>query len=80
MQTEKNFAILEKNNQEVNIRIDGRKEILPGKVSWISPKAEFTPKTILTPETRSSLVYAVKIIVPNPHGVLKHGMPVEVIF
>jgi len=48
-------------------------------VSWVSPKAEFTPKTILTPETRTSLVYAVKVTIPNPKRVLKHGMPVEVI-
>jgi len=66
-------------NQEVEIRVDGLSEVLKGNVSWISPKAEFTPKTILTPETRSSLVYAVKIIIPNPEGVLKHGMPVEVV-
>ena len=53
---------------------------LKGTVRWISPKAEFTPKTILTPDTRSSLVFAVKITINNPEGILKHGMPVEVIF
>jgi HlyD family secretion protein len=68
-----------KPGQPVSIRVDGLAEDLPGRVSWISPKAEFTPKTILTPETRTSLVYAVKVTVPNPKRVLKHGMPVEVI-
>ena len=68
-----------KHGQEVKIRVDGVKEELSGRVSWVSPKAEFTPKTILTPETRASLVYAVKVTVPNPKRVLKHGMPVEVI-
>lgn len=68
-----------KPGQPVSIRVDGLAEDLPGRVSWISPKAEFTPKTILTPETRTSLVYAVKVTVPNPERVLKHGMPVEVI-
>ncbi len=68
-----------KPGQPVRIRVDGLSEDLPGRVSWISPKAEFTPKTILTPETRTSLVYAVKVTVPNPQRVLKHGMPVEVI-
>jgi HlyD family secretion protein len=67
-----------KHGQEVKIRVDGVKEELSGRVSWVSPKAEFTPKTILTPETRTSLVYAVKVTVPNPKRVLKHGMPVEV--
>ena len=68
-----------KHGQEVKIRVDGVKEELPGRVSWVSPKAEFTPKTILTPETRTSLVYAVKVTIPNPKRTLKHGMPVEVI-
>jgi len=68
-----------KHGQEVKIRVDGVKGELPGRVSWVSPKAEFTPKTILTPETRTSLVYAVKVTIPNPKRVLKHGMPVEVI-
>ena len=65
--------------QEVKIRVDGLSKEMTGTVSWISPKAEFTPKAILTPETRTSLVYAVKIAIANPDGVLKHGMPVEVI-
>ena len=65
--------------QKVIIRVDGLEKNLTGTISWISPKAEFTPKTILTPETRSSLVYAVNIRIKNPDGVLKHGMPVEVL-
>ena len=64
--------------QEVKINIDGMEENLSGKIEWISPKSEFTPKTILTPETRTSLVYAVKIAIDNPGGILKHGMPVVV--
>ena len=68
-----------KHEQEVSILVDGLDEELKGKVSWISPKAEFTPKNILTPETRSSLVFAVKINIKNPDGILKHGMPVEVV-
>jgi HlyD family secretion protein len=65
--------------QKATIRIDGSEEVFEGKISWISPKAEFTPKSILTEETRTSLVYAVNVKVPNPDGILKHGMPVEVI-
>jgi len=70
---------LVKQGQEAKIRVDGVSKELTGRVSWVSPRAEFTPKTILTPDTRTSLVYAVKITVPNPERVLKHGMPVEVI-
>ena len=65
--------------QPATVRIDGSKRRLTGTVRWISPKAEFTPKTILTPETRTSLVYAVKITIPNPDQILKQGMPVEVV-
>ncbi len=64
--------------QGVKIIPDGTKKTLSGKVSWISPKAEFTPKTILTPETRTSLIYAIKITIPNPQKILKQGMPVEI--
>ena len=51
-----------------------------GTISWISDKAEFTPKTIQTKEERANLVYAVKIKVPNDSGVLKIGMYGEVKF
>lgn len=50
-----------------------------GTVSWISDKAEFTPKTIQTKNERANLVYAVKISVPND-GFLKIGMYGEVNF
>ena len=50
-----------------------------GKITWISEKAEFTPKTIPTPDERSNLVYAVKITVQND-GYLRKGMYGEVIF
>ena len=48
-----------------------------GKVVWISNKAEFTPKTILTQDERADLVYAVKIAVKND-GYIKIGMYGEV--
>jgi len=64
--------------QAVRIKTDGLKESLKGKITWIASEAEFTPKTILTKETRTTLVYAVKVTVDNPEGKLKMGMPVEV--
>jgi HlyD family secretion protein len=64
--------------QEVSVSVDGLDKRITGKVIWVSPKAEFTPKTILTPNTRTSLVYAVKISITNGDGILKHGMPVMV--
>lgn len=50
---------------------------LGGTVSYISPKAEFTPRNVQTAEERSKLVYRVRISVDNKDGVLKQGMPVE---
>jgi HlyD family secretion protein len=50
---------------------------IPGKVSYISPVAEFTPRNVQTAEDRSRLVYRIKISVDNTAGTLKSGMPVE---
>lgn len=52
---------------------------LPGMITWISDKAEFTPKTIQTKDERANLVYAIKIKVKND-GYLKIGMYGEVKF
>jgi HlyD family secretion protein len=51
----------------------------PGKLTWVSDKAEFTPKTIMTKDERANLVYAVKITVKND-GSLKIGMYGDVKF
>lgn len=66
--------------QSVKVLIDeGAKKYkeYSGSISWISDKAEFTPKTIQTKEERANLVYAIKIKVPND-GFLKIGMYGEV--
>ena len=47
-------------------------------VGYISPTAEFTPKSVETAEVRSSLVYQVRIFVCNPQGELRLGMPATV--
>ncbi len=48
-----------------------------GKVVYISPVAEFTPKNVQTKEERTKLVFGVKIEAANPEGVLKPGMPAD---
>jgi HlyD family secretion protein len=53
---------------------------LAGIVGWVAAQAEFTPTPIQTRDERTNLVYAVKIRVPNPQGVLKIGMPADVSF
>ena len=50
-----------------------------GRVRKISDKAEFTPRQSLTTEERANLVFAVEVSVDNPDGVLKPGMPADVI-
>ena len=50
---------------------------LAGTISFISPKAEFTPRNVQTAEERSKLVYRVKVTADNRDGVLKPGMPIE---
>jgi HlyD family secretion protein len=52
---------------------DGGKKGYDGKVSWISSRSEFTPKTILTDDERADLVYAVKVAVKGD-GYIKIGM------
>ena len=50
---------------------------IPGTVTYISPKAEFTPRNVQTAEERAKLVYRIRITVNNTSGVLKQGMPVD---
>ncbi len=69
-------------NQEVTVLIDDTESTnksYKGVISWISNKAEFTPKTIQTKEERVNLVYPIKIRVKND-GSMKIGMPGEVNF
>ena len=58
---------------------NGDKKEYEGRVSWISSRSEFTPKTILTDNERADLVYAVKVAVKND-GYAKIGMYGEVKF
>lgn len=58
---------------------NGQKKQYDGRVSWISSRSEFTPKTILTDNERADLVYAVKVTVEND-GYIKIGMYGEVRF
>jgi HlyD family secretion protein len=51
-----------------------------GKVGFISPLAEFTPKTVETTQLRTDLVYRLRIYVDNPDWGLRQGMPVTVRF
>lgn len=64
--------------QKAEITIDTFPEkVYPGVVTFISPRAEFTPKNVQTKEERVKQVYRVKVTLPNPEHELKIGMPAE---
>ena len=66
--------------QEAQVKIDGSPEkTFSGKLTFISPVAEFTPKTVETRELRVDLVYRIKVEVNDPDGTLKIGMPADII-
>jgi HlyD family secretion protein len=62
--------------QTISIVTDANQR-LDGKITFISPKAEFTPRNVQTAEERTKLVYRIKVTTDNRQGVLKVGMPVE---
>lgn len=68
--------------QPVRVNVDhgGSLRSVPGTVTWISSKAEFTPTPVQTRDERADLVYAIKVRVPNADGRLKIGMPADVTF
>jgi HlyD family secretion protein len=67
-----------KPGQDVEVRVDTFPEkVYRGKVAFISPEGEFTPKIIQTRKERVKLVYLVKVSIPNPHLELKSGMPAD---
>jgi HlyD family secretion protein len=66
-------------NQPATVYTDAGGSGIAGTISYISPKAEFTPRNVQTAEERSKLVYRVRVSVQNTEGVLKQGMPVEAV-
>jgi HlyD family secretion protein len=69
--------------RSVSVSVDvgnTQRRSLPGTVSWVSSQAEFTPTPIETRDERTNLVYAIKVRVPNPDGLLKIGMPADLQF
>jgi HlyD family secretion protein len=64
--------------QDASVSIDAFPDSsFPGRVVYISPKAEFTPKNVQTKEERTKLVFAVRLEVENPGGALKPGLPAD---
>jgi HlyD family secretion protein len=70
-----------KPGQQVEVKTDTfPSKAYKGRVSYISPVGEFTPKMIQTRKERVKLVYLVKVTIPNPDLELKSGMPADAWF
>lgn len=68
-----------KPGMKVKVAVDAVPDkTFPGFVGFISPTAEFTPKTVETTEVRSNLVYRLRIQVQDPENVMRQGMPVTI--
>jgi len=63
---------------KVAVSVDGNPKAYEGTIGYISPTAEFTPKTVETESLRSDLVYRLRIIVTDADGGLRQGQPVTV--
>jgi len=62
--------------QPITLVTDAQQRV-DGKITFISPKAEFTPRNVQTAEERTKLVFRIKVTTDNRQGILKSGMPVE---
>ncbi len=62
----------------VTITTDSAGKQYTGQVGFVSPRAEFTPKSVETPELRTDLVYRLRIVVPDADQGLRQGMPVTI--
>jgi HlyD family secretion protein len=63
---------------KVLVTADGNPRTYHGTIGYISPKAEFTPKTVETEDLRTDLVYRLRIIITDPDNALRQGQPVTV--
>lgn len=62
----------------VTLTADGNPKSYHGKIGYISPRAEFTPKSVETETLRTDLVYRLRIVVTDPDDGLRQGQPVTV--
>ena len=73
-----------KYGQEVNVYTDtvnpktGNKREYKGQIGYISPVAEFTPKTVQSTDTRTDLVYRIRVYIYDIDEFLRQGMPVTI--
>ena len=64
----------------LTVTTDSSDRVYTGQVGFVSPRAEFTPKSVETPELRTDLVYRLRIVIPDADDGLRQGMPVTITF
>jgi HlyD family secretion protein len=70
-----------RHGQQAEVRVDAYPDtVFHGHLGFVSPQAEFTPKTVETRELRVDLVYRIKVYVDDAAGRFKVGMPADVLF
>jgi HlyD family secretion protein len=62
----------------VKVTTDASGKVYTGRIGFVSPRAEFTPKSVETTELRTDLVYRLRIVVTDADNQLRQGMPVTV--
>ena len=62
----------------VAVRSDSSTKTYAGQVGFVSPRAEFTPKSVETTDLRTDLVYRLRIVVADADNALRQGMPVTI--
>ena len=62
----------------VQVSSDSTSRVYHGRIGFVSPRAEFTPKSVETTDLRTDLVYRVRITVDDADAGLRHGMPVTI--
>ena len=63
---------------KITLKADGNDKTYHGSIGYISPRAEFTPKSVETENLRTDLVYRLRIIVSDPDDALRQGQPVTI--
>lgn len=63
---------------QVRVFSDSSTKVYRGQIGFVSPRAEFTPKTVETSELRTDLVYRLRIVIAESDAALRQGMPVTI--
>lgn len=65
-------------NGQARVRFDGVADPVPGRVTFVAPRAEFTPRNVQTPEERVTQTFAVKITIDQPPAYVRPGVAADV--